>query len=337
MSFNTIIDPVNGSEYSILSPEGQKLLKIYVKSIMSGGTKRKGTSKNPGGNPLGRQGKGKTNTHIPRISQKNKQGLKTERTINKQAKYMHKQKQIYMRRKLKYELLQRKVANVMEKVPKFDYLNDTIIDYIDYLASEPDILKELIYGRPDKTGDASTEAPENSRESEDDINNKIDEIYNNIKMANLETYATPTKILSSLSAFIFDDSLSLTDRLGMMLMMLRLLQYVWTMLGVSVDPPQHVGIMFDSYTDYMNDYIKIVEEEVNENLVAGGISRRDVFTTREGIKYTSDSYGSLVPKSIIANIQDFIETRKNANKLKVAIFIVSGLLMGFLHAGYYLI
>ena len=30
MSFNTIIDPVNGSEYFILSPEGQKLLKIYV-------------------------------------------------------------------------------------------------------------------------------------------------------------------------------------------------------------------------------------------------------------------------------------------------------------------
>jgi len=40
---------------------------------------------------------------------------------------------------------------------------------------------------------------------------------------------------------------------------------------------------------------------------------------------------------MLTNIQDFIETRKNANKLKVAIFIVSGLLMGFLHAGYYLI
>lgn len=334
MNFNTITDPINGNEYSILSFEGRKLLKSYVKSIMSGGANRSG------GHPRGRGGKGKKHKRTPyglTSTHNNKRGLDTERTKNKHEKNVRKQKEIYMRRKRKYELLQKKVANVMEKVPKFDYLNDTIEDYINYLTENPDILKELIYGRPDKTGDASTEAPENIRESEDDINKKIDEIHNNIKMANLETYATPTKILSSLSAFIFDDSLSLTDRLGMMLMMLQLLQYVWTMLGVSVGPPQNVGKMFDSYTDYMNDYINIVEGEVNENLKAGGISRRDAFTNREGIKYTADSYGSLLPKSIIANIQDFIETRKNANKLKVAVFIVSGLLMGFLHAGYYLI
>lgn len=335
MSFNTIIDPINGNEYSISSPEGRKLLKSYVTSIMSGGANSE-TSKHPGGNPLGRQGKGNTHkrTSHSRTSQ-NKQGLHARRTMSKQAKYEHEQKQIYMRRKLKYGHLKTKAANVMKQVPEFDYLNDTIEDYINYLATKPDILKELIYGGPDGVEGAAEASGEGGED--DDINKKIDEIHNNINMANLETYATPTKILSSLSEFVYDSSLSFTDRLGMMLMMLQTLQYAWTNLGVSVGPPEHVGIMFDSYTDYVNNYINNVKKEVTEKLNADGISRRDVFTTEAGIKYSADSLGSKIPKSVITYIQDFIERRKYANSIKLSIFVVSGLLMGLLHAGHYLV
>jgi hypothetical protein len=328
MSFNTIIDPVNGNEYSISSPEGRKLLKSYVTSIMSGGANRNG---NTGGNPLGRQGNSKKNARVRDRSQKNKKLLETVRTMRKQAKSEHTQKQIYMRRKHKYGFLKKRAANVMKQVPEFNYLNDTIYDYINYLAANPDMLGEFIHGGSSETEAAETTAGDSDGNDNEDINKKIDEIHNNIKMANLETYATPTKILSSLSEFVYDSSLSFTDRLGMMLMMLQTLQYAWTILGVSVDPPEHVGIMFDSYTDYVYNYIDNVEEEVTTKLVADGISRRDVFTTEAGIKYSADSLGSKIPKSVITYIQKFIEGRKYANSIKLSIFVVSGLLMGLLH------
>jgi hypothetical protein len=325
MSSDIITDPISGNEYSIFSSKGHKLLKSYVSIIMSGGARksqRKSQSKpNKGGNPRGRQGTGKTYERLvntSRTSKQNKQGLKTRSVISKQTK----QTNINARRHAKLEYLTRKAKKVTDNYSEelTMPLNAIFDDYFEYLTRNPEILTDMV-------NSGAQPAPATTAEA--DMNDTIDEIHYNIKMANLETNATPTKILSSLSKFVFDDTLSKIDRLGMMMMMLRLLQYVWVMLGENTDP-RH-GLMFDSYTAYTNTYIDRVDKEVEANLITAATKRLDVFTTAKGKTFKGHAYGSMIPERLIKPVQEWIDQRTYANQIKTSIFVVSALLMGLFH------
>jgi hypothetical protein len=141
-----IIHPLTNEVYDIHSEEGLNLLKKYVNTLMTGGSKKsKKNSSKPGGNPKGRGGKGKTrgkhtqskyssNTHKSRTS---RQTTKVQMQNAKNAK-LHLQKI-----RLKKKLIDNELNELSETYPVVGQLINNFDIIVNQAIYNPSAIKEL--------------------------------------------------------------------------------------------------------------------------------------------------------------------------------------------------
>jgi hypothetical protein len=136
-----IIHPLIREAHDINSEEGINLLKKYVNTLMTGGSKR--TSSKPGGKPQGRGGTGKThgkNTqsrYIPN-TYNSKSSLKTAKVIKQHNKSEHLRKL-----RLKKTLIDKELNELSDTYPVFGQLIHNFDIIVNQAIYNPSVIKEL--------------------------------------------------------------------------------------------------------------------------------------------------------------------------------------------------